>query len=67
MIALFCNVARLVPTALFYGYVSTDRAKWFHDLSGWIMRPIALGLLLHVIWLLKWMDFRVTRYGLAGR
>lgn len=67
LIALLCNVARLVPTALFYGYVSTDRAEWFHDLSGWLMLPIALLLLLHVIWLLKWMDFRVTRYRLASR
>ena len=34
--ALVCNVVRLVPTSLIYGYGSVGRAEWFHDLTGWV-------------------------------
>jgi exosortase len=63
--ALVCNVVRLVPTSLFYGYASPDAAQWFHDLAGWVMLPVALFMLLGLLRAFKWLEFPVTSYRLA--
>jgi exosortase len=64
-IALLCNVVRLVPTALVYGYGSATTAEQFHDLAGWVMLPIALGLMAMVLRLLDWMELPVRQWRLA--
>jgi exosortase len=51
--AILCNVVRLIPTALLYGYASTHFAKLFHDLSGWPMVCIAFVVLMGLIKLLR--------------
>jgi exosortase len=63
--ALFCNVVRLVPTVLLYGYSGTKWGDWFHDWSGWLMLPIAFFLLMGVLRILKWALLPVMRYNLA--
>lgn len=63
--ALLCNVVRLIPTVLLYGYASSTTAKSFHDASGWFMIPIAFALLLGVLRTLRWALVPVTRYTLA--
>ena len=42
-------------------------ADWFHDVTGWLMMPIALVILMLVLRVLSWLEFSVTRYGLVHR
>jgi exosortase len=45
-IALLANIMRITMTALLYELVDAELARsLFHDLAGWMMMPIALGLL----------------------
>ncbi len=59
VIALACNIARLVPTGLAYAYASSDTAERFHDLAGWLMLPLAIAMLAGLIRLLRWMELPV--------
>lgn len=63
--AMVCNVLRLIPTVLLYGYASADTAKLFHDLSGWLMLPLAFVLLLGVLRAVRWALIPVNRFTLA--
>lgn len=63
--AILCNVARLVPTVLLYGYAPRDWAETFHSVSAWLMLPVAFLLLLGVISALRWALIPVTRFTLA--
>lgn len=67
VIALVCNVIRLVPTALFFGYSSEETAIAFHDIAGWVMLLVALAILWKIVRLLEWLEIPVTRMRLAGR
>ena len=64
-VALLCNVIRLVPTSMVYGYGSVTAAEQFHDLAGWVMLPIALGLMVTVLRLLDWLELPVRQWRLA--
>jgi exosortase len=45
-IALAVNVARITITAILYQVADAELAhKVFHDLAGWVMMPMALGLM----------------------
>ncbi len=45
-IAIITNVIRIVVTGICYEYLSAETAEhFFHDLAGYFMMPIALGLL----------------------
>ena len=46
LVAVACNVIRLIPTVCLYGYASKSTAETFHDYSGWFMVPIAFILLM---------------------
>ena len=63
-ITLICNVLRLVPTALAYGYLP-NIAERTHDIGGWIMIPLALFFLVGLLRLVEWLDIPVTRWRLA--
>jgi exosortase len=63
--ALFCNVIRLIPTTLIYGYMDRSTGDEFHDWSGWLMLPVAFFLLMGVVKALKWALIPVMRYNLA--
>jgi exosortase len=65
-IALLCNVLRLIPTAIAYGFVDADRAQQIHDWAGWAMLPAALVMLVGVVKLLQWLELPVYRWRLAG-
>lgn len=63
--AILCNVLRLIPTILLFGYSSTDVATTFHDVSGWLMLPLAFAILLGVVRTLSWALIPVNRFTLA--
>lgn len=65
LVAIVCNVVRLVPTALLYGYANHDVADTFHDVSGWLMLFVALGVLWSVVSLLRWIEIPVAPYEMA--
>ncbi|MFK7960971.1 MAG: exosortase/archaeosortase family protein [Phycisphaerales bacterium] len=67
VIALVCNVIRLVPTALFFGYGSVEWATRFHDISGWVMLLVALAILWKCVRLMEWLELPVSRLRLANR
>lgn len=62
--AVACNVVRLLPTVWLYGYYR-PWADQFHDISGWVMLPLAFFLLLGVVRILRWALVPVTHYTLA--
>ncbi|MEY3026219.1 MAG: hypothetical protein RLZZ238_1116 [Planctomycetota bacterium] len=59
LIAIVCNIVRLVPTALAYAYASAEDAGRFHDIAGWLMLPLALMLLLGLVRFMRWLDLPV--------
>jgi exosortase len=62
-VALGCNILRLVPTALAYGYLP-DQAELVHDIGGWMMIPLAIATLLGLLRLVAWLDIPVSRWRL---
>jgi exosortase len=66
IIALVVNVIRLIPTVLMYGYADSDLANFVHDISGWIMLFVGLGILWLILGLLRWLQVPITRYAMAG-
>ncbi len=66
VIALICNAIRLAPTSLLYGYADPELAETFHDLAGWVMLPVALFALAGLLRGLKWLEFPVVSFRLAG-
>jgi exosortase len=52
-IAVLANVARITVTGMLYEASQGELARMvFHDLAGWLMMPLALGMLLVELWLL---------------
>lgn len=52
-IALIVNSIRITVTGLLYQVASSELAEMvFHDLAGWVMMPMALGMLFFLQWLL---------------
>jgi len=45
LLAVLVNTVRLVPTAWLYARAELETADRFHDMSGWLMLPLCLGLL----------------------
>jgi len=66
LVAIFCNVIRLLPTVWLYGY-----HRWlfdgFHEYSGWAMLPLAFLMLYGIIATLRWAMIPVTQYTLASQ
>lgn len=67
LIALACNVIRLVPTSLVYGHASLDFALQFHWIAGLVMLPLALLILFGIVRLLMWLDIPTMNWRLAAR
>jgi len=65
LVALIVNIVRLVPTALLYGYSEKSTADLFHELSGWGVLVLALGLLWCLLALLRWIEVPIAPYGVA--
>lgn len=71
-IALICNITRIAVTSILYLVAPKELAqRFFHDWAGWMMMPMALGLLwleLKTIdWLLIQPKQRVKMSSPAGR
>lgn len=54
-IAILCNILRLVPTVLAYGYFSPELADQLHDWLGWGLAFASYFLLMGVLWLMRWL------------
>ena len=67
LIAMLCNVIRLVPTSLIFGYGSNEAAQRFHDLAGWVMLPVAMLMLAGLLRAIRWLEFPVTQLRLASQ
>jgi len=67
LIAMVCNVIRLVPTSLIFGYGSSEAAQRFHDLAGWVMLPVAMLMLAGLLRAIRWLEFPVTQLRLASQ
>ena len=65
LLAVICNIVRLIPTVWLYGYSPLKMADHFHDISGWLMPPLAFLVLLGIIRLLRWAMVPVSRFTLA--
>ncbi|MEO1008338.1 MAG: exosortase/archaeosortase family protein [Planctomycetota bacterium] len=59
LIAVVVNVVRLVPTTLFYGYADRDVADAAHDISGWLVLGVALGILWTLLALARWLELPI--------
>jgi len=55
IVAIVCNVVRLVPTVWLFGNYSHATAELFHDISGWGMSLVAFFILLGFCWVLQRM------------
>jgi exosortase len=65
LIALAVNIIRLVPTTLLYGYSDPEIASAFHDVSGWAVLGLALGMLWCLLALLRWIEVPIAPYAMA--
>ncbi|MEQ8317106.1 MAG: exosortase/archaeosortase family protein [Phycisphaerales bacterium] len=59
LVAVFVNVLRLIPTVLFYGHLDREAADFAHDVSGWVVLIIALGVLWGSVALARWMELPI--------
>jgi len=54
-IAILCNIVRLVPTVLAYGYFSPKFAEQLHDWLGWGLAFASYFGLMGLLWLMRWL------------
>lgn len=54
-LAILCNIIRLVPTVVAYGYFSPDMADQIHDWLGWVMVVASYFMLMGLLWLMRWL------------
>lgn len=63
--AILCNVFRLTPTVILYGYADESVADAFHAAAGWAMLPLAFLILLGLTRALRWALVPTYRFTLA--
>jgi exosortase len=66
VLALVCNIIRLVPTVWVYGNSSAEAADTFHDLAGWGVLFIGYALLTGIVWLLEVVGVETRRSPTSG-
>ena len=55
-IAIVCNIIRIAVTGVLYNEAGKELGdRVFHDFAGWMMMPLALGMLLVELKLLDWV------------
>ena len=59
LVAVGCNVLRLVPTVWLFGHASQETAHNFHDISGWAMIVVAFLILMLFIKVLEFLGIPV--------
>jgi exosortase len=65
VIALIVNIIRLIPTTLAYGYAGPETADLVHDVGGWAVLGLALGLLWLCLITLRWLEVPIDPYPVA--
>lgn len=65
VVALVCNIVRLVPTSIAYGWLDSGTAEQVHDIGGWLMLPLALLMLMGIVRLMRWLDLPVMNWRLV--
>ncbi|TVQ58850.1 MAG: exosortase/archaeosortase family protein [Phycisphaerales bacterium] len=55
-VAILANVVRLAPTSILYGHSTPDIANTFHDVAGWAVLGLALGMMWLVLALLRYLE-----------
>jgi exosortase len=65
LLAILLNIIRLVPTMLVFGHASRGAADTFHDVSGWVMLPLAFLLLVGAQRFARWLCLPVTPYAVV--
>lgn len=65
VVALVCNIVRLVPTSIAYGWLDPGTAEQVHDIGGWLMLPLALLMLMGIVRLMRWLDLPVMNWRLV--
>lgn len=61
LLAIACNVIRLLPSVWVYGHYPESTAEQFHDLAGWVMLAVAFFLLMSVTAILRWAQIPVMQ------
>ena len=56
VVAVVCNVVRLVPTVYMFGHYQKDTAEAFHNAAGWVMLLVGYGLLMGVVRMIRWIS-----------
>jgi exosortase len=67
LVALLANILRLGPTVLFYGYTRPEVADFAHDVSGWAVLLVALGVLWGSVALCRWLEIPIEHKREQGR
>lgn len=65
-VAIACNVVRLVPSSIAFGFTDEDTATRIHEVSGWFMLVVAVVAMFLTLRIVRWLDFPVTRWRLLG-
>jgi len=65
VVALLCNIVRLVPTSIAYGWLDPATAEQVHDIGGWLMLPLALLMLMGIVKVMRWLDLPVMNWRLV--
>ncbi len=66
VIAVVCNIFRLVPVTLAHGYGSQSFADALHDYLGFVIFAVAVLLCLGVVSALRWAGVRVSQGPMAA-
>jgi len=56
VVAVVCNVVRLVPTVYMFGHFQKGTAEAFHNAAGWVMLLVGYGLLMGVVRMVRWIS-----------
>ncbi len=65
VLAVLCNVIRLVPSVWAYGNLSPETGRFIYIAAGWVVLPLAFFLLLGSFRLLRWSFVPVYRFTLV--
>ena len=65
IIAIVCNIIRVVPTVVVIGHYPDAVGTLFHDFSAWVMLGVAFAILLGLVRLLDWAEVPVMQRQVA--
>lgn len=59
LLAVLCNIIRIVPSVIIYGEYGDEIGQAFHDISGWAMIFVAALMLFGLMRLLTWAEISI--------